>query len=80
MQLQLQMPEVTEIKRTPAQEIRDAISYIYAKDVKTIAKEVGVPPAVVKKEVQKLWDGNYLDEKNGFYRYQNTAEWRVYRP
>ena len=57
--------------------IDDAISYIYAKSVEQLAKETGQPKKIVKKRIDALWNKDYLEERNGYYRYQNTASWKT---
>ena len=57
--------------------VDDAISYIYAKSVEQLAKETGQPKKVVKKRIDVLWNKDYLEERNGYYRYQNTASWKT---
>jgi hypothetical protein len=57
--------------------VQDAISYIYAKSIQQLSKETGLPKGKVKKEIDRLWNSDYLEERNGHYRYQNTAAWKV---
>jgi hypothetical protein len=57
--------------------IDEAISYVYAKSVEQLAKETGQPKRVVKKRLDALWNKDYLEERNGYYRYQNTASWKT---
>lgn len=74
-------PRVPEPEAKPRQDseglVTDALSYLYAKSIAQVSKETGLPKAKVKKEIDSLYDRDYLDEKNGFYRYQNTAPWKV---
>jgi hypothetical protein len=57
--------------------VQDAISYIYAKTIEQLAAETKQPKRLVKKEIDRLWNSDYLEERNGHYRYQNTAAWKV---
>lgn len=57
--------------------IQDAISYVYAKTIEQLAAETKQPKRLVKKEIDRLWDADYLEERNGYYRYQNAAAWKV---
>lgn len=82
-------PKVVEAPRLPKPEtpkpvvqeappsVQDAISYIHAKTVEQLAAETGQPKRLVKKEIDRLWDSDYLEERNGYYRYQNAAAWKV---
>lgn len=57
--------------------VPDALSYIYAKTIQQLSKETGLSKAKVKKEINRLWAGDYLEERKGYYRYQNTGAWKV---
>jgi hypothetical protein len=57
--------------------IDDAISYIYAKSIEQLAKETGQSKKIVKKRIDALWNRDSLEERNGYYRYQNTASWKT---
>lgn len=70
-------PPAPEIKLDSERLVTEALSYVYAKSLVQVAKETGLPKAKVKKEIDRLYELDYLDEKNGFYRYQNTAPWKV---
>jgi hypothetical protein len=57
--------------------VTDALSYIYAKTIQQLSKETGLPKAKLKKEINRLWAGDYLEERNGYYRYQNAGPWKT---
>ena len=70
-------PEKSEPTTERPPTLQEAISYIYAKSVQQLSKETGLPKGKVKKELDRLWNSDYLEERNGHYRYQNTAAWKV---
>lgn len=55
----------------------DALSYLYAKNVDQLARETKQPKSKVKRQLAQFFEADYLDEKNGYYRYQNTAPWKI---
>ena len=76
------MQEATREEEPPAQErttLIDALSYIYAKSPKQLSVETGLSMSRIKRGLADLMDRDCLDEKNGFYRYQNSSEWKIAR-
>lgn len=57
--------------------VGSALSYMEAKSIKQLVKETGLPTPKVRKEVERLFDNDSLDERDGYYRIQNTIPWKV---